>query len=87
MTDRKETTKKEEKKYIPCSLTLITTNGQGIDIKYELLDGEDDGILNEIREAIKENKIYCSDYEIEINFQGIRMDELDCSKVIGIQWY
>ena len=67
-------------------LWLITIDGKEIEISYP----EDifDDIIQEVREAINGNLIYCpSDWvDFEIKFCGVIINEIDMKKIIGVRW-
>lgn len=72
------------------SLSLITTGGENITIEYEIEEGADDYIFDEIRDAIINDSMLClegmsDDVTIKIGEHFI--SELDCKKIIGIDWY
>lgn len=68
-------------------IALITTGGKEIIVKYKIDSDEDDYILESLREAISQNKIYFEDWaDFEITFNGNIITELDFSKIIGIRW-
>lgn len=75
---------KEEK-----TLTLITTEGKEIKVEYTMERDKDDCILEEVREAIENNKILClSEYnDCYITFGSFYIDELDCKKIIGFSYF
>ena len=81
--------KKEEIKFEDQSLSLITIEGKEIVVNYQVAENEDDEILMEIREALRNNEIYCgegvwTDFEIKLGNEHI--SELDMKKIIGIRW-
>jgi hypothetical protein len=79
---------KEKIKYEDQSKSLITTEGKEIIVNYVLAEMADDHILDELREALENNSIYCgaewSDFEIK--FGEFTLDEIDFKKIIGIRW-
>ena len=85
MSEKKETI--EEEKYEPCAVTLITIYGEEVLIEFENDKGGliFDTVLTELRESITNNQMYSSDFT-DISFKGMTIDELDCSKIIGIKW-
>jgi len=84
----KEKEKEEKVKFEDRSLSLITTEGKEIIVNYQIAEDEDDHILNEIREALRNNEIYCGvDWaDFEIKFGDENISELDMKKIIGIRW-
>lgn len=79
---------KEKIKFEQQSLSLITTEGKEVIINYEIAKDEDDYILEEVREALKNNSIlYLDDYiNLEIKFGEQIIGEIDFKKIIGINY-
>ena len=75
-------TNEEEK-----SLLLITIEGKEICITYEIDPNIDDFVLEEIREALKTNDIWCPGEWVDIKFGNSIISELDMKKIIGIDWF
>ena len=75
-------TNEEEK-----SLLLITIEGKEICITYEIDPNIDDFVLEEIREALKTNDIWCPEDWVDIKFGNSIISELDMKKIIGIDWF
>ena len=74
-------------KEIEKTLILITTEGKEIYIEYKIDPTIDDFVLEEIREALKCNDIWCPEDWIEIRFNTSIISELDMKKIIGIDWF
>ena len=81
MTEKKEVFEEQ-------SLTLITTEGKEIVVNYKLIEDSDDYVLEDIREALKNNSIYYGEewVDFEIKFGELSIAELDFKKIIGIRW-
>ena len=68
--------------------SLIFENGKIAVVKYKIDEDGDDYIFEEIHEAWETKGILClSEYgECDVYFNGINVDEIDMSKVIGLKW-
>lgn len=79
---KKEKTTEEER-----TLLLITTDGKEISVEYEIDSDIDDFVLEEIREALRSNSIWCPEDWIDIKLGDSIISELDMKKIIGINWF
>jgi len=69
------------------SLILITTEGKEVRIEYKIDPDIDDFVLEEIRESLKNNDIWCPEDWIDVKFGNSIISELDMKKIIGIDWF
>ena len=69
------------------SLSLITITGDEIKVNYKINEDVDDYVMEEIRKALEDNNVFYSDYcEVDIQFKGYNLNEIDFRKIIGINW-